>query len=255
MHELDSRDYRDWLESYRRFAATEGRWAAPVRPTAPHHVRDTAASAIWTAFEQVRAYEHTLRWADLSTLHELRIAAKRLRYTIEFVREAAERFGSQCIVVAIDAKKVSDDPKRWEIFTHGGRKPTGLDAVAYACEVVALGAAVQADILVTGNRDVAALLEPLRAEHHLSIVDVSAQRTKVEVYGPNARTVLEHVWEQDLRPAHSGIDACSQGLIAKAPVIMWHCCDGASGCYLLFVRSSFATHVWEVLTDATVEYL
>jgi cyclase len=52
----------------------------------------------------------------------------------EFVREAAEKFGSQCIVVAIDAKKVSaeDEPDRWEIFTHGGRRPTGLDAVEWA---------------------------------------------------------------------------------------------------------------------------
>ena len=59
-----------------------------------------------------------------------------------FVKEAAEKFGDQCIVVAIDAKQVSrlDEPKRWEIFTHGGRNPTGLDAVAYAREVVALGA-------------------------------------------------------------------------------------------------------------------
>src|ERR1700729_454427 len=50
----------------------------------------------------------------------------------EFVREGAEKFGNQCIVVAIDAKKVSPpgDPARWEIFTHGGRKPTGLDAIA-----------------------------------------------------------------------------------------------------------------------------
>jgi len=60
----------------------------------------------------------------------------------EFVREAAEKFGDQCIVVAIDAKKVSPDGQidRWEIFTHGGRKPTGLDAVIYAREVVSLGA-------------------------------------------------------------------------------------------------------------------
>ena len=60
----------------------------------------------------------------------------------EFVREGSEKFGSQCIVVAIDAKKVSEtgDPNRWEIFTHGGRKPTGLDAIEYAKEVVALGA-------------------------------------------------------------------------------------------------------------------
>jgi cyclase len=55
-----------------------------------------------------------------------------------FVKEAAEKFGDQCIVVAIDAKKVA--PDRWEIFTHGGRNPTGLDAVDYAREVVSLGA-------------------------------------------------------------------------------------------------------------------
>lgn len=67
----------------------------------------------------------------------------------DFVREAAEKFGSQCIVVAIDAKKVS--PDRWEIFTHGGRKPTGIDAIQYAKEVVALGAG---EILLTSmDRD------------------------------------------------------------------------------------------------------
>lgn len=60
----------------------------------------------------------------------------------EFVREASEKFGAQCTVVAIDAKRVSGDgqPDRWEIFTHGGRKPTGIDAVAFAREVVELGA-------------------------------------------------------------------------------------------------------------------
>jgi imidazole glycerol-phosphate synthase subunit HisF len=56
----------------------------------------------------------------------------------EFVRQAAEKFGAQCVVVAIDAKSVS--PGKWEIFTHGGRRPTGIDAVAYAREVVLLGA-------------------------------------------------------------------------------------------------------------------
>jgi len=71
----------------------------------------------------------------------------------EFVKEAAEKFGDQCIVVAIDAKKVSapDAPARWEIFTHGGRKSTGLDAIAYAQEVVSLGAG---EILLTSmDRD------------------------------------------------------------------------------------------------------
>jgi cyclase len=71
----------------------------------------------------------------------------------EFVKEAAEKFGDQCIVVAIDAKKVSQpgEPDRWEIFTVGGRKKTGIDAIEYAREVVVLGAG---EILLTSmDRD------------------------------------------------------------------------------------------------------
>ena len=60
----------------------------------------------------------------------------------EFVRQAAEKFGSQCIVIAIDAKKVSKDgePGKWEIFTHGGRKPTGIDVVEWAIKMTHFGA-------------------------------------------------------------------------------------------------------------------
>jgi len=71
----------------------------------------------------------------------------------ELVREGAEKFGSQCIVVAIDAKRVSGEgePQRWDIFTHGGREATGIDAVAFARKVVALGAG---EILLTSmDRD------------------------------------------------------------------------------------------------------
>lgn len=75
----------------------------------------------------------------------------------EFVREAADKFGSQCIVVAIDAKCVSDcsegsgEEKRWEIFTHGGRKPTGIDAIEWAKKMVDNGAG---EILLTSmDRD------------------------------------------------------------------------------------------------------
>ena len=71
----------------------------------------------------------------------------------EFVREAAEKFGSQCIVVAIDAKQVSKEgePLKWEIFTHGGRKPTGIDAVEWAKKMVDYGAG---EILLTSmDRD------------------------------------------------------------------------------------------------------
>ncbi|MEJ2142741.1 MAG: imidazole glycerol phosphate synthase subunit HisF [Gammaproteobacteria bacterium] len=71
----------------------------------------------------------------------------------EFVKQAAEKFGSQCIVVAIDAKKVSKEgqPSKWEIFTHGGRKPTGIDAVEWARKMVDYGAG---EILLTSmDRD------------------------------------------------------------------------------------------------------
>ncbi|MEO0728857.1 MAG: imidazole glycerol phosphate synthase subunit HisF [Pseudomonadota bacterium] len=73
----------------------------------------------------------------------------------QLVADAASKFGAQCIVVAIDAKQVSDDAagetKRWEIFTHGGRKPTGIDAIDYARDVTALGAG---EILLTSmDRD------------------------------------------------------------------------------------------------------
>jgi len=74
-------------------------------------------------------------------------------FTPEFVKQAADRFGSQCIVVAIDAKQVSnhDQPTRWEIFTHGGRKPTGIDAIEWAVKMVDYGAG---EILLTSmDRD------------------------------------------------------------------------------------------------------
>jgi sarcosine oxidase subunit gamma len=106
--------------------------------------------------------------------------------------------------------------------------------------------------LLTGTMDVAKVLAPVQTSQHISVVDVSGQRTKIEVYGPNSREVLEHVWEQDLRAKNFGIDKCSQGIMFRSPVIMWYCC---TDCYILLARSSFAQHLWTVLTDATVEYL
>ena len=69
----------------------------------------------------------------------------------EFVREAADKFGSQCIVVALDAKQVSREPARWEIFTHGGRRPTGIDAIDWARQMVAYGAGEM--LLTSMDRD------------------------------------------------------------------------------------------------------
>ena len=88
VRELDSDGYRRWLDDYAEFVRHEGTAVVATGPTEPHRVRDTAASRILAAYEHVRAYEPVLRWADVETLHELRIAGKWLRYTLEFVREA-----------------------------------------------------------------------------------------------------------------------------------------------------------------------
>lgn len=105
----------------------------------------------------------------------------------QFVKEAAEKFGAQCIVVAIDAKKVSGDgePLRWELFTHGGRNRTGIDAVAYAKEVVALGAG---EILLTSmDRD------GTKAGFDLELTRAIADAVPVPVIASGGVGTLDHL--------------------------------------------------------------
>ena len=105
----------------------------------------------------------------------------------DFVKEAAEKFGSQCIVVAIDAKKVSGpgEPDRWEIFTHGGRNATGLDAVDYACEVVGLGAG---EILLTSmDRD------GTRSGFDIALTRAVAEAVAVPVIASGGVGALDHL--------------------------------------------------------------
>jgi imidazole glycerol-phosphate synthase subunit HisF len=113
-----------------------------------------------------------------------------------FVRQAAEKFGDQCIVVAIDAKRVSraGAPDRWEIFTHGGRNRTGIDALAYADEVTALGAG---EILLTSmDRD------GTRQGFDIALTRAVADRVSIPVIASGGVGTLEHLVE-GIRDGHA----------------------------------------------------
>ncbi len=153
---VDIRDAGDPVEIARRYDREGADEITFLDITATHHERNTMVHVVEQVASEVfipltvgggiRALD------DIRTM--LNAGADKVGinsaavFRPEFVKEAAERFGSQCIVVAIDAKKVSaeGEPNRWEIFTHGGRKPTGIDAVAWAVKMVEFGAG---EILLT----------------------------------------------------------------------------------------------------------
>jgi cyclase len=158
---IDLRDAGDPVEAAIAYDAAGADELCFLDITASHENRDTIFEVVRRTAEAcfmpltvgggVRTVEDIRKLltcgADKVSINTAAVARR------EFVKEAAEKFGDQCIVVAIDAKKVSTDgeAERWEIFTHGGRKPTGLDAIDYAREVVSLGAG---EILLTSmDRD------------------------------------------------------------------------------------------------------
>jgi cyclase len=153
---VDIRDAGDPVEVAKRYNEQGADEITFLDITATHHDRDTIVHVVEAVASQVfipltvgggiRKLEDIRRMlnagADKVGINSAAIANP------EFVREAAEKFGSQCIVVAIDAKRVSNEgePPRWEIFTHGGRKSTGIDAVEWAKKMVDYGAG---EILLT----------------------------------------------------------------------------------------------------------
>ena len=108
--------------------------------------------------------------------------------------------------------------------------------------------------IIVGSPEAEQKLAPLllKDHYHFGVVDVSGQRTTIEIEGPKVREVLAHLWDQDLREKSFPIASVSQGLMAKAPVIV---CHTGQFRYRVMVRSSFALHLWKALADAAEEWV
>lgn len=153
---LDIRDAGDPVEVARRYDEQGADEVTFLDITATHEGRDTMVHTVEKMASEV--FIPLTVGGGIRTCDDIRTmlnaGADKVSinsaavFNPDFVKEAADRFGSQCIVVAIDAKKVSavGELDRWEIFTHGGRKPTGIDAVEWAKKMVNFGAG---EILLT----------------------------------------------------------------------------------------------------------
>ena len=107
--------------------------------------------------------------------------------TPELIRQGAEKFGSQCIVVAIDAQRVESEEPKWEVLTHGGRKPTSIDAVRWAKEAVALGAG---ELLLTSWD-----ADGHRTGYDLELTSIISGAVTVPVIASGGAGSLEHLYQ------------------------------------------------------------
>lgn len=200
-------DAGDPVEQARRYDAEGADELCFLDITASHEARDTLYDIVTKTASQcfmpltvgggVRKVEDVrnllLAGADKVAINTAAVTRR------ELVREAAEKFGSQCIVVAIDAKQAR--PGKWEIWTHGGRTATGIDAIDYAREIVALGAG---EILLTSmDRD------GTRSGFDLALTRAISDAVSVPVIASGGVGALDHLTQGVIEGHASAVLAAS----------------------------------------------
>ncbi|MDD5277085.1 MAG: imidazole glycerol phosphate synthase subunit HisF [Methylovulum sp.] len=208
---VDIRDAGDPVEIARRYDREGADEITFLDITATHDNRDTIVHVVEQVASEV--FIPLTVGGGIRTLDDIRrmlnAGADKVGinsaavFNPEFVKEAADRFGSQCIVVAIDAKKVSQpgEQNRWEIFTHGGRKPTGIDAVEWARKMVAYGAG---EILLTSMDN-----DGTRAGFNLPLTRAVSEAVSVPVIASGGVGNLEHLAEGILEGKADAVLAAS----------------------------------------------
>jgi imidazole glycerol-phosphate synthase subunit HisF len=190
---VEIRDAGDPVEVAKRYNEQGADEIAFLDITASHERRDTMIHVVEEVASQVfipltvgggiRTIDDIRRLlmagADKVSINTAAVA------NAEFVREAAGKFGSQCIVVAVDARRTQARPARWEIFTHGGREPTGIDAVQWCARMAELGAG---EILLTSmDRD------GTRDGFDIELTRAVADSTPIPVIASGGVGTLEHM--------------------------------------------------------------
>lgn len=208
---LDIRDAGDPVEIAKKYNEQGADEITFLDITASHEARDTTVHTVEAIAAEVfipltvgggiRTLEDIRRMlnagADKVSINSAAV------FNPQFVQEAAEKFGSQCIVVAIDCKKVSapDEINRWEIFTHGGRKPTGLDAVEWAVRMTQYGAG---EILLTSMDQ-----DGMKRGFDLGITRAIADAVAVPVIASGGVGNLQHLVDGILQGGADAVLAAS----------------------------------------------
>ncbi|HEU5360130.1 MAG TPA: imidazole glycerol phosphate synthase subunit HisF [Candidatus Deferrimicrobiaceae bacterium] len=192
---VDLRDAGDPVEIARRYDEEQADELAFLDITASHEKREILIDVVRRTAEQV--FMPLTVGGGVRTLDDIRnlLVAGADKVSIntaavadpEFVQRAAERFGSQCTVVAIDARTVRGRPDAWEVYTHGGRTPTGIDAGTWSARMEEYGAG---EILLTSmDRD------GTRDGYDLRLTRAIADRVGIPVIASGGVGTLEHLYD------------------------------------------------------------